>query len=337
MPRFITLTLFLLAAVMLGLPTVIGSLGSPPAASVAPPVPDGDDSIPVKVYFPQTQKVESIPLGEYLKSVVAGEMPAEFEMEAIKAQFVVARTYTVRRMKQFGGTGGCPDHPEADVCADFSTSQAFVTLDELIQKHGKLTAQSFWRRLSQAQVETAGQVLTYQGELIDALYHAVSGKKTENAAEYFKAAHPYLVPVDDQWGAHSPKFVSQKRFTPDAFAKALVPAGKQPPVLAVTAATKAGKAPVQITARTESGRVKTVKVGDLTLTGREFRERLGLRSADFRVFLENGELVVETYGDGHGVGMSQYGADGMARAGKKYQEILVHYYKGVTLSRLFES
>lgn len=334
MPRFLTITLFLLAAVMLGLPAMIGSLGSKPSA---PPAPDGADSIPVKVYFPTTQKVEAIPLGEYLKGVVAGEMPPEFEMEALKAQFVVARTYTVRRMRQFGGSGGCPQHPEADLCADFNTNQAHMTLDELTEKHGKLTAESFWRRLAQAQAETAGQVLTYQGRFIDALYHAVSGRKTENAEDYFPNKVPYLVSVDDRWGAHSPRLVTQKRFAPEAFARALAPEGKQPPALAVTAATRSGRAPVQITARTESGRVKMVKVGELTLTGREVRERLGLRSTDFRVFLEGGEVVVESYGDGHGVGMSQYGADGMAQAGKGYQEILTHYYKGVTLDRLFES
>lgn len=333
MPRFLTITLFLLAAVMLGLPALIGSVGGKPSAQ---PVADGADIIPVKVFFPATKQIESIPLGEYLKSVVAGEMPPEFEMEALKAQFVVARTYTVRRMKQFGGSGGCPHHPEADVCADFNTSQAFMTLDELTQKHGKLTGQGFWRRLSQAQAETAGQVLTYQGELIDALYHAVSGRKTENSADYFTAAHPYLVSVDDQWGTHSPRLVTQKRFAPDEFARALAPQGRQPPTLAVTAAARTGRSPVQVTERTAAGRVKRVRVGDLTLTGREFRERLGLRSTDFRVFLEGGELVVETHGDGHGVGMSQYGADGMARVGKSYQEILAHYYKGVTLSRLFE-
>lgn len=269
--------------------------------------------------------------------VVAGEMPAAFEMEALKAQFVVARTYTVRRMRQFGGTGGCPQHPDADVCADFNHSQAYMTLDELRQKIGKLSAESFWRRLAQAQEETAGQVLTYHGELIDALYHAVSGRTTESAEDYFMNPVPYLVSVDDKWGAQSPKLVAQKRFVPDQFAQALAPQGKQPPTLAVTAAARTGRSPVEVTARTASGRVKTVRVGDLTLTGREFRERLGLRSTDFRVFVQEGELVVETFGDGHGVGMSQYGADGMARAGKSYKEILAHYYSGVVLSRLYES
>ncbi|MFZ5815837.1 MAG: stage II sporulation protein D [Bacillota bacterium] len=332
MQRLLTIILLLLAGIMLALPAAIGALGAKPAA---PPEPDGADSIPVKVFFPESGKVEAIPLGAYLKSVVAGEMPPEFEMEALKAQFVVARTYTVRRMKEFGGKGGCPLHPEADVCADFSTSQAFQTLEGLIRKHGKLTARSFWRRLGEAQAETAGQVLTYKGELIDALYHAVSGRLTENAADYFTDAVPYLVAVDDRWGAHSPKLITQKRFEPGEFARALAAGGKSP-VLAVTAAARAGRSPVQVVERTATGRVKSVRVGELTLTGRQFRERLGLRSTDFRVFLEGGQLVVETVGDGHGVGMSQYGADGMAQAGHTYRQILSHYYKGATVSRLFD-
>ncbi|WP_374713158.1 stage II sporulation protein D [Symbiobacterium terraclitae] len=314
-------------------------LYGPPFAGPLPgaaPEPDGADSLEVAVYFPEEDAVVSMPLGEYLKGVVAAEMPADFAMEALKAQFVVARTYTVRRMRQFGGQGGCPLHPEADVCADHRTSQAYMSRDALVQKYGPAAAADFWARLSLAQAETEGEVLTYQGELIDALYHAVSGRMTESAGEYFSTHLPYLVPVDDTWGADAPRLVEQRRFTPEAFARA-VAAGGEEPVLAVTAAARAGLPPVQVTARTAGGRVKEVAIGDITLSGRAFRERLGLRSTDFRVFWQDGEVVVETHGDGHGVGMSQYGAQGMARAGKTYREILTHYYTGVSLNRLFET
>lgn len=337
MPRFLTAVLLFLITVMLALPATIGSVGrKPTVAADLPPVSDGADTVQVKVYFPATKQVVVMALGEYLKGVVAAEMPPEFATEALKAQFVVARTYTVRRMQQFGGKGGCPLSPEADVCADFSTSQAYISREELVKRYGQLAADTYWRRLATAQAETAGQVLTYRGELIDALYHGVSGRATENAEEYFANPAPYLISVDDQAGADAPRLVVQQRFPADAFAKALAPSGKEPPVLAVTAATRSGRSPVQVTERTSTGRVKQVKVGDLTLTGREFRERLGLRSTDFRVFLDGGEVVVETFGNGHGVGMSQYGADGMARAGATFEEILRHYYQGVVLSRLFE-
>lgn len=306
-----------------------------PAAEAPLPEPGGADSLDVRVYFPDRDEIAVMPLGEYLKGVVAAEMPPDFEMEALKAQFVVARTYTVRRMPQFGGKGGCPLRPEADVCADYRTGQAYMSREELEAKYGPLVAASYWRRLSQAQAETEGEVLTYQGELIDALYHAVSGRMTESAGDYFAADLPYLVPVDDTWGADAPRLVEERRFTPEAFARALgLESGG--PLAAVQASARAGQPPVQVTARTAGGRVKTVAIGDLTLTGREVRERLGLRSTDFQVYWEGGEIVVETFGDGHGVGMSQYGAQGMARAGKTYREILTHYYTGVELSRLFE-
>jgi len=312
--------------------------GAPFAGSLSEPVsePDGADSLEVAVYFPSDDALVSMPLGEYLKGVVAAEMPADFHMEALKAQMVVARTYTVRRMRQFGGTGGCPLHPEADVCADHRTSQAYMSREQLAEKYGSAAADDFWARLSLAQAETEGEVLTYGGELIDALYHAVSGRMTESAGDYFSTDLPYLMPVDDTWGAEAPRLVEQRRFTPEAFSRAVANGGEEP-VRAVMAAARAGLPPVQVTARTASGRVKEVVIGDLTLSGRAFRERLGLRSTDFRVYWQDGDLVVETHGDGHGVGMSQYGAQGMARAGKTYREILTHYYTGVSLNRLFET
>lgn len=336
MLRFFAILLALVAVLLLGLPSAIGTLGERPPVLEAPAAePDGTEMIPVRLYFPATQETKELPLGEYLKGVVAAEMPAEFAPEALKAQFVVARTYVVRRMHQFGGKGGCPPSPAADICADPRYSQAYISKEELIERHGALAANSYWKLLEQAGAETAGQVLTYAGELIDPLYHSVSGRKTENAEEYFTQALPYLVAVSDQWGADSPRLVARKRFAPEVFARSLVKAGQEPPILTVTAAARSGASPVTIADRTSTGRVKTVRVGDLTLTGREFRERLGLASSDFRVTLEDGEVVVETHGYGHGVGMSQYGADGMARAGKKYPEILHHYYTGVKLTHLF--
>lgn len=334
MLRLLLVSMLLLSTLTLALPASIGA-GARREIPL-PTEPEGADSLPVSVYFPETDSIATLELGEYLKGVVAAEMPADFDTEALKAQFVVARTYTVRRMRQFGGKGGCPLKPEADVCADFRTSQAYITRDQLNEKYGALTAASFWSRLSQAQAETEGEVLTYQGELIDALYHAVSGRMTESSGDYFSSYLPYLVPVDDTWGSEAPSLVEQRRFTPEAFAQALAQGGEVPN-LAVAAAAQAGRSPVQVIERTEGGRVKRVVVGQLTLSGREFRERLGLRSTDFRVFLQDGSVVVETYGAGHGVGMSQYGAQGMALAGKSYREILSHYYTGVALKRLFDA
>ncbi len=335
MRRYLATTLLLLVVALVALPTALGRM----AGKAAPPTAhDPSDTLTVKIYFPQTQTVQAMALGEYLKGVVAAEMPPEFEMEALKSQLVVARTYTVRRMQQFvgPGKGGCPLNAAADVCADPATGQAYISRADLTKRLGTFAAMSLWKRLNQAEAETAGLVLTYRGELIDPLYHSVSGTVTEDAAEYFGQSLPYLKPVDDHWGADAPKLRETRTFNPEALASAFRQNG--PGVVVPAAAAKgqsAAQAPVQIVSRTATGRVKSVKVGANTVSGREFRERLGLRSTDFTVTMRGGQVLISTHGYGHGVGMSQYGANGMARAGKGFRDILTHYYTGVSVGRIF--
>ncbi len=324
MRRLLMLSVFLLTLTVLVIPTMLGRLFG--RQTVQPPeLAEAGESLVVKVYFPESKEIQSIPLHEYLKGVVAAEMPADFETEALKAQMVAARTYTVRRMQQFvgPGKGGCPLNPEADVCADFNTSQAYTTKQELASRlQSEAAADALWKRLDLAETETSGLVLRYGGELIDPLYHAVSGRKTEDAAAYYNKSVPYLKSVSDAWGAYSPKLVKTQRLKPEAVAKML--GVKEPSPV------------VKIMEKTSSGRVKTIKVGEKSFTGREFREKLALSSTDFTVAQQNGELVITTYGDGHGVGMSQYGANGMAMEGKSYQEILKHYYTGIQISRIYD-
>lgn len=335
MRRFTLVALVYLLTALVALPTLLTRMTAAPP----PPQPvDGTDALPIQVYFPDTQEIREMPLGEYLKGVVAAEMPHDFETEALKAQFIVARTYAVRRMQQFNGPGrgGCSLHPEADVCADPSTGQAYTTLEQLAVKIGERAANQYWRRLAQVQAETEGLVIRYQGELIDPLYHAVSGTMTEAAEEYFTQPLPYLRPVDDSWGADAPLLEVTQRFTPEELAARLSVEGTAIPAAAVAARTQAGELPVRILERTTTNRVKRVQVGNEVLSGREFRERLKLRSTNFTVSVGSGEIVVTTTGYGHGVGMSQYGANGMAKAGKGYTDILNHYYQGITLGRLFD-
>jgi stage II sporulation protein D len=336
MRRFLIPSLVFLIAVLLVLPTAMGRMfsqtASPPEETRA-----GSDTFKIKVYFPETKQVQEMLLAEYLKGVVAAEMPPEFNLEALKAQMVAARTYAIRRMQQFNGPGrgGCPLNPSADVCASPGSGQAYFSREELEKRLGPDAAASYWQRLNQVQAATDGLVLRYRGQLIDPLYHSVSGTKTEDAAEYFPNPVPYLKAVDDHWGADSPKMRETRRFSAQALASALSTTGKAVAVPALTGALKAGKPPVEVISRTGTGRVKEVRVGGQILTGREFRERLGLRSTNFTVSVEKGEVVIQTVGNGHGVGMSQYGANGMAREGKSFQEILRHYYSGVEVAHLF--
>lgn len=327
MRRLLFATLIFLFAAALALPALIGRVFS--SADPLPSNGDGPDQLPISVYFPSTRQVQKLPLGQYLRGVVAAEMPAEFETEALRAQFIVARTYAVRRMKLFGrsDSGGCPLNPAADVCADSASSQAYMDLAELEQKLGPVAAGAHWKRLSQAQVETAGLVLTYQGTLIDPLYHSVSGRVTESAEAYFGKALPYLRSVEDRWGAYAPRLRETRSFTPEEISKALSAGGRRVP--ASTA--------IKILDRTDAGRVRTVSIAGVQVSGREFRERLQLRSTDFSVAAVSGKVTVQTQGYGHGVGMSQYGANGMARAGKSYDLILAHYYPKTRISRMFDN
>jgi len=331
MRRLFTVTVMVLMTALIILPTALGRLFG---QKVDQPVErDASDHLMINVYFPKSDHLEQMSMQDYLISVVAAEMPSVFENEALKAQFVAARTYAVRRMQQFvgPGKGGCPLNARADVCADPATGQAYTTRDELESRIGRLAASAYWRRLAEAQSQTAGMVLTYRGELIDPLYHAVSGRTTEDSGEYFGQSLPYLKPADDRWGSDAPRLVEIRRFPMEKVLQVTQRSNQDAAVPAVAGTAN----PIRILSHTTTGRVKSVQVGGVAITGREFRDRLGLRSTDFTVSIHDGEVEVRTHGFGHGVGMSQYGANGMARAGHNFPDILGHYYQGATLVRIF--
>jgi stage II sporulation protein D len=332
MRRLLTVTVIFLVMALLVLPTAMGRLFAG-EGSVEVMLPDGSDALMISVFFPATAQIQEMVLGEYLKGVVAAEMPPQFADEALKAQFVVARTYAVRRMQIFTapGKGGCSLNRAADVCADHNSSQAYMSREEVLRKHGSKAGASFWGRLDRLQQETQGLVLRYRGELIDPLYHSVSGRLTEDSGDYFVQSLPYLKSVDDKWGADSPKLLQTVELTLTELAEALSVNGGAVMVSALSRASQ----PVEIISRTATGRVKSVKAGGLILTGREFRERLGLQSSDFEVTVRQERVILKTHGYGHGVGMSQYGADGMARANHDFEEILLHYYTGIAIVPLF--
>lgn len=336
MRRFVIGGLVALLMVLVAVPASLGRLSAghatPESQSGEPP---RSDTWSIKVYFPGTKKTETMPLGEYLKGVVAAEMEPDFETEALKAQMIVARTYALRRMRQYAehGKGGCPDNADADICADPRTGQAYMSKADVVTKMGTSAANELWQRLDKVQAATDGKVIRWKGQLIDPLYHSVSGVKTEDAGSYYQESLPYLKAVDDHWGKDSPRLNKTYRFTPAELASKLSTGAKPLAVPALASAVKSGKTPVQITAFTQSGRVKSVRINDVTLTGREFREKLGLQSTSFTVSVQQGQVVIDTVGYGHGVGMSQWGANGMAQAGRTFEEILHHYYTGIEITQ----
>ena len=259
------------------------------------------------------EAVEQQALEDYLVGVVLAEMPASFEEEALKAQAVVARTYTLRANR----TGG--KHGDGSVCTDHTCCQAYIDPEEYRSRGG--TRENV-EKIRRAVMATAGQVLTYGGELIEATYFSCSGGSTEDAVAVWGNDYPYLQSVDSPGEEHAAHYTDTVTFTPAEFAGELgmIPSGR--PTDWFGAVTY-----------TDGGGVDTMVIGGKTYKGTELRQKLGLRSTAFTVSAGE-KITITTRGYGHRVGMSQYGADAMSMSGKGYEEILTHYYQGTVLSSL---
>ena len=252
--------------------------------------------------------VESVPLEEYVVGVVAGEMPVSFELEALKAQSVASRTYV---MKRLGGNG------EYDV-VDTVSNQVYLDDNELKEKW-KDNYVSYINKVRQAVNETSMECLEYDGELIDAMFFSTSNGYTEDSGEFFSTSLPYLKSVDSSYDKEvSSVFQDSKNISLQEFYERLG--------LSYQSSLK-----ITDVSRTNSHRVKSLKINGKEFSGKDVYYKLGLRSSDFEIELVGSNVVIQTKGYGHGVGMSQYGALGMAKKGYSYREILMHYYTGTTL------
>jgi stage II sporulation protein D len=285
--------------------------------------PVGED-VTVSVYMHETGEVRTMGLNAYLIGVVGGEMPAAFPLEALKAQAVAARTYTVRRLPAYGGSpcgrGG------ADICTDSTCCQSYKSDEALAARWGK-NAGAYADKLREAVYGTGGEVAVYQGAPIEALYHSAAGGRTEDAQHVFSAAVPYLVGVDSPGEQDAAHYTDMQTFTAKAFVKAVNGEWSKAKLK-----TSKLKEQVAVLSRYESGQVESVRLGGITATGKQLRKALGLFSANFTIRVEGDEVTVTTKGYGHGVGMSQYGARAMALEGSDYIEILQHYYTGINVA-----
>ena len=263
-------------------------------------------------------------LSDYLVGVVAAEMPAAFEAEALKAQTTAARTYTLYQMAHGSGekhSGG------ADLCDDPLCCQAYLGEERLRENWGAAAEENL-NKIAAAEEATDGYVILYGGEPILAVFHSSSAYGTEDAAAAWSASVPYLQRVESpEEEGDVPNYRSTVRFTAEEFRtlfSGAYPEGK----LKGSCEKWIGEM-----VRDSSGYVLTLRVGDCTLRGVELRRMLGLRSASFDVEAEKDALTFTTLGYGHGVGMSQYGANALAAAGKSWEEILRWYYSGVSIER----
>lgn len=252
-------------------------------------------------------------LDAYLVGVVLAEMPASFETEALKAQAVAARTYTLKALK----TGG--KHGDGSVCTKASCCQAYMTEADYSARGGTQEAVD---KIRSAVTSTSGRVLTFAGELIEATYFSCSGGTTEDAAAVWGVDFPYLQSVSSPGEENAVHYMDTVSFTPREFQNALGV------ILSGSPDSWFGE-----TTYTEGGGVSTMLIGGESYSGTQLRELLKLYSTNFTITA--GDVVtITTYGYGHRVGMSQYGADAMAVAGSGYEEILSHYYPGTELTLL---
>ena len=317
---------FLAAVILLPvIPFIIsrGYLGSPSAQSYPKSESFSDneeDEIPIiKVLMSDTGNVESIPLDRYLISSVAAEMPAEYPPEALKAQAVAARSYTVYHMEaEKNNPGIVPEHKGAYICTGASHCKAYIGIDEMKLKWGdKFT--EYYEKISDAVNSTRFETVSYNGKTANTVFHAISSGKTESAKDIWGSDIPYLISADSSFDSKSSGFMSSVTVDTAEFKKALE---------GLRQLNSDTPSPEII--RSESGGVKTITLYGSEFTGSEIRSLFSLRSVNFE--LEIGDSAVFTVkGYGHGVGMSQYGALQMALQGYSYKDILAHYYAGTEI------
>lgn len=285
-----------------------------------------NEGVKIKVFVDEENKIEEMYLEEYIRGVVAGEMPAEFEMEALKAQAVAARTYAVTRIRQLGGAG-CSNHPGADICTESTHCQDWISKEQRLKAWSQEDGPKYWQKITDAVNETKLQILTYDSlPVMYPMYFSTSSGKTENSKEVFSSQYPYLRSVESPNEESAPNFTTRVVFANDK----LVSKFSQSEYKINLDKNKLSSL-IRILSRTEGGSVKSIKVGTKTLSGVDVRRILNLNSANFSIEFGKNETVFSVRGYGHGVGMSQWGANAMAKEGKKYDEILKHYYQGVEI------
>jgi len=287
-----------------------------------------ESDLVLSVYNHDTDKIMELGLEEYIVGVVAGEAPAAFEIEALKAQAVAARTYALWKRSVYAETGN-PDHPEAILCTSHLHCQEWLSLEELRERHGKKWIKEYLPKIEEAVMSTKGVIMTYNMKPIEPLYHSTSGGRTENSEDVFTTAVPYLRSVPSPYEEGSPVLVDQYKISIKDFISKLKGKYKDLKVDDKKIASE-----INILERSSGGNIKKIKIGNKEFTGREVRELFELRSANFTVDIRGKDIHFTTKGYGHGVGMSQWGANGMAKQGSTFSEILKHYYQGVTLSVL---
>lgn len=281
----------------------------------------------IKVLMADTGEVADIPVFDHLCGVLAAEMPVTYEVEALKAQAVAAFSYTVYRMEgELARPGLIPEHKGAYVCTDYRHCKGYLSKEDALKKWGQAWFDKYWGKIESAVSAVENAVLTYEGMPINAVFHSISSGATEYAVDVWGADIPYLVSVQSQQDMDAPDYQTTRSFTDTQFADILRNASSS----VSFSGDPAGW--IGLSENTQAGGIKQLVIGGTAFKGTDLRELFGLRSSNFALAYQNGTFVFTVKGYGHGVGMSQYGANELAKKGKTWKEILQWYYTGVEVS-----
>lgn len=278
----------------------------------------------IKLLHKETNEIEELPLDQYLIGVVSAEMPASFEMEALNAQAVVARTYTLYSISHNQGK-----HEGADICDNSACCQAWISKENRLEKWDEENRNEYWNKIVNAVNNTEGKIITYNGEVIDAFFHSNSGGKTEVPVNVWGGTnYPYLQSVQTSGEDAYSQYNSELTISKNEFISKIKEKHKDFKI------NFDEEDSIKILEYTDSERIKTIKVGNINISGVEMRTLMGLKSANFNIVIEGDNIKFTVIGYGHGVGMSQTGADSMAKQGSNYEEIIKHFYTDVEITTI---
>lgn len=273
----------------------------------------------IKLLHTENASIEELDLDVYLLGVVASEMPASFEIEALKAQAVVARTYTIYHMKNGN------KHEGANMCDSALCCQAWISKENRFARWEDGKEQEYWNKIEMAVNDTKGKVILYNGEPINAFFHSNSGGATELSVNVWGGDYPYLQTVETNGEDAYTSYKSEVVLSKDELVQKML---EKYPEFKIDFS----KDEIKILEYTESGRVQKIRIGNQEIKGTDARLIFGLKSTKFDIEVQDDFIKFSVVGYGHGVGLSQCGSDVLAKNGKNYIEIIKHYYKDVKVS-----
>lgn len=278
----------------------------------------------IKLLHTETNQIKEVSLDDYLLNVVSAEMPASYELEALKAQAIVARTYTI-----YQTINSKNKHEGANMCDSHLCCQAWISKEDRFEKWEEGKREEYWSKIEKAVNDTKGKIITYENQPINAFFHASSGGTTEVPLNVWGGSgYPYLQVVQTSGEDAYTQYASEVLLTKEEFVNKIKEKHNEFEI------DFSKENEISILEYTESGRVKTIKIGNLNLSGVEVRTILGLKSANFTFSIDETNIKFSVIGYGHGVGMSQTGADSLAKQGKTCEEIIKHFYVGVEITNL---